>query len=120
MPCSLRTLSDSAFTCGSQAAARAFSRAGQCCAGFAAPILERDLLLIKNGQRVGVEVKYVDAAKLTPSIRTALADLTVDRFSLALGVACAPGARAASSAIVDDNADPIPTRTTRPITSTGA
>jgi len=41
---------------------------------------ELDLLLIKNGRRVGVEVKYVDAAKLTPSMRTALADLKLDRL----------------------------------------
>lgn len=36
---------------------------------------ELDLLLIKNGQRIGVECKRVDAPRLTPSMRTAYKDL---------------------------------------------
>jgi hypothetical protein len=36
---------------------------------------ELDLLLIKNGQRIGVECKRVDAPRLTPSMRTAHKDL---------------------------------------------
>jgi len=36
---------------------------------------ELDLLMIRNGQHVGVEFKRTDAPTLTPSIRTALADL---------------------------------------------
>ena len=36
---------------------------------------ELDLLMIRNGQHVGVEFKRTDAPALTPSIRTALADL---------------------------------------------
>lgn len=41
---------------------------------------ELDLLLIKNGRRVGIEVKFADAPKLTPSMRTALADLKLERL----------------------------------------
>ena len=36
---------------------------------------ELDLLLIKNGQRIGVECKRVDAPRLTPSMHTAHKDL---------------------------------------------
>ena len=36
---------------------------------------ELDLLLIKNGQRIGVECKRLDAPRLTPSMRTAHKDL---------------------------------------------
>ncbi len=36
---------------------------------------ELDLLMFKNGQRVGVEFKRADAPTLTPSMRIALADL---------------------------------------------
>jgi predicted AAA+ superfamily ATPase len=41
---------------------------------------EIDLLLFKDGQRIGVEIKRADAPKLTPSIRTALTDLHLDRL----------------------------------------
>jgi hypothetical protein len=41
---------------------------------------ELDLLLIKNGQRLGVECKRLDAPRLTPSMRTALTDLELDRL----------------------------------------
>ena len=39
---------------------------------------ELDLLLFKNGRRVGVEVKRSDAPKMTPSIAIALRDLRLD------------------------------------------
>ncbi len=40
---------------------------------------EIDLLLRKNGQMVGVECKRTDAPRMTPSIRTALSDLKLDK-----------------------------------------
>jgi len=41
---------------------------------------ELDLLLLKNGRRVGVECKHMDAPRLTPSMRHALKDLELDRL----------------------------------------
>lgn len=41
---------------------------------------ELDLLLMKSGRRYGVEVKYQDAPRLTPSMRVALADLHLDHL----------------------------------------
>ena len=41
---------------------------------------ELDLLLFKDGRRIGVEVKRADAPKLTPSMRVALTDLKLDRL----------------------------------------
>jgi uncharacterized protein len=41
---------------------------------------EIDLVLFKNGRRVGVECKRADAPVLTPSMRTALADLRLDHL----------------------------------------
>lgn len=41
---------------------------------------ELDLLLLKQGHRIGVECKRVDAPRLTPSTRAALADLELDRL----------------------------------------
>jgi len=41
---------------------------------------ELDLLLFKNGRRIGVECKRADAPTLTPSMRIALADLKLDRL----------------------------------------
>lgn len=41
---------------------------------------EIDLLLFKDGRRIGVEVKRADAPRLTTSMRTALADLKLDRL----------------------------------------
>jgi predicted AAA+ superfamily ATPase len=41
---------------------------------------ELDLLLFKNGKRIGVECKRSDAPVLTPSMRIALADLHLDRL----------------------------------------
>lgn len=40
---------------------------------------EIDLVLRKNGEMVGVECKRTDAPRMTPSIRTALVDLKLDR-----------------------------------------
>lgn len=41
---------------------------------------ELDLLLLKNGHRIGVECKRVDAPRLTPSMRAALEDLELDQL----------------------------------------
>lgn len=41
---------------------------------------ELDLLLFKDGKRIGVECKRSDAPALTPSMRIALADLHLDRL----------------------------------------
>jgi predicted AAA+ superfamily ATPase len=43
---------------------------------------ELDLLLFKNGRRVGVECKRVDAPTLTASMRTAMHDLKLDRLAV--------------------------------------
>ncbi len=39
---------------------------------------ELDLLMFKDGRRIGVEFKHADAPVLTPSMRIALADLALD------------------------------------------
>jgi hypothetical protein len=41
---------------------------------------ELDLLLFKNGRRIGIECKRADAPVLTPSMRIALKDLRLDRL----------------------------------------
>ncbi len=41
---------------------------------------ELDLLFLKNGRRIGLECKRVDAPRLTPSMRTALEDLELDQL----------------------------------------
>ncbi|MBI3823035.1 MAG: ATP-binding protein [Planctomycetes bacterium] len=41
---------------------------------------ELDLLLFKHGRRFGIECKRMDAPRLTPSMRVALADLKLDRL----------------------------------------
>jgi uncharacterized protein len=41
---------------------------------------ELDLLIIKKGQRIGVECKRVDSPRLTPSMRTAMAALELSRL----------------------------------------
>jgi len=61
---------------------------------------ELDLLLVKNGLRLGIECKRSDAPRLTPSMRTSLTDLELDRlvviypgtkrYSLAEGVEVRP------------------------------
>ena len=42
--------------------------------------LSFDLLLIKDGRRVGVEFKRADAPKLTPSMSIALSDLGLEQL----------------------------------------
>jgi len=39
---------------------------------------EIDLLLIKDGRRIGVECKRMDAPKMTPSLRATASDLKID------------------------------------------
>jgi hypothetical protein len=41
---------------------------------------EIDLILFKNGRRIGVECKRADAPSLTPSMRIAMADLKLDQL----------------------------------------
>ena len=61
---------------------------------------ELDLLLIKDGRRVGVEVKRADAPRLQPSMHIAMRDLKLDalyvvypgqrRYVLADGIEAIP------------------------------
>lgn len=41
---------------------------------------ELDLFLLKNGKRLGVECKRLDAPRITPSMRAALSDLKLDHL----------------------------------------
>jgi predicted AAA+ superfamily ATPase len=41
---------------------------------------ELDLMLLKNGKKIGVECKRVDAPRLTPSMKIAMEDLELDRL----------------------------------------
>lgn len=43
---------------------------------------EIDLILLKNGRMMGVECKRMDAPKITPSMRTALEDLKLERIAV--------------------------------------
>ncbi|HEX2784791.1 MAG TPA: ATP-binding protein [Ilumatobacteraceae bacterium] len=43
---------------------------------------ELDLLLVRGDKRMGIEVKRTDAPRITPSIRSALADLQLDRITV--------------------------------------
>ena len=43
---------------------------------------ELDLLLVKNGRRLGVECKRMDAPRLTASMQIALADLALDHLTV--------------------------------------
>lgn len=43
---------------------------------------ELDLLLIKNGKRIGFEIKYTDAPKITKSMTIALEDLKLDNLAV--------------------------------------
>lgn len=54
---------------------------------------ELDLLVFKNGRRIGVECKRSDSPTLTPSMRIAIADLRLDRLQVVY-----PGTRAYSLA----------------------
>lgn len=61
---------------------------------------ELDLLLFKNGHRIGVECKRADAPTLTPSMRVALADLKLDKLVVAY-----PGTKRYALA---DNVEAVP------------
>jgi predicted AAA+ superfamily ATPase len=61
---------------------------------------ELDLLLFKNGRRIGVECKRADAPTLTPSMKTALIDLKLDELHVVY-----PGDRQYSLA---DKVDVVP------------
>jgi len=52
---------------------------------------ELDLMLIKDGKRIGVECKRMDAPKSTPSMRTSIQDLELNKL-----VVVYPGAQAYS------------------------
>ena len=41
---------------------------------------ELDLLMIKNGKRIGLECKRADAPRITPSMKIAMTDLELDRL----------------------------------------
>jgi hypothetical protein len=43
---------------------------------------ELDLLILKQGRRFGVEMKFQDAPRLSPSVRIALADLRLDHLTV--------------------------------------
>jgi predicted AAA+ superfamily ATPase len=43
---------------------------------------EIDLILVKNGRLWGVECKFMDAPRLTPSMRTALEDLQLEQIAV--------------------------------------
>ena len=43
---------------------------------------ELDLLLVKQGRRIGLECKRMDAPRLTASMQTALADLALDHLTV--------------------------------------
>ena len=69
---------------------------------------ELDLLLLKDGQRIGVEIKRSDAPTLTPSMHIAMQDLRLDalyvvypgsrRYPLAAGIEAVPLAAALPAA----------------------
>lgn len=43
---------------------------------------ELDLFILRNGRRYGVEIKYQDAPKITPSMRIAMNDLGLDHLTV--------------------------------------
>ncbi len=43
---------------------------------------ELDLLMVKDGRRYGYEIKHQDAPRMSPSMRTALADLKLDHLAV--------------------------------------
>jgi hypothetical protein len=65
--------------------------------------------LLKDNKRIGVECKRMDAPKLTPSMRTAIQDLELDKlivvypgsqpYSLAKGITVMPLTQAVSGKI---------------------
>ena len=46
--------------------------------------VELDLLVFKDGQRMGYEFKYTDAPKLTASMHIALKDLSLDAINVVI------------------------------------
>lgn len=50
---------------------------------------ELDLMVVKGGKRIGIEIKRMDAPTLTPSMRIALSDLDLERL-----IVIYPGSRA--------------------------
>lgn len=64
---------------------------------------ELDLLLLTGGKRIGVEVKYGDAPALTKSMKSALADLRLDRlFVVHAGTARFPLGRKVEALPLED------------------
>ncbi len=55
---------------------------GECYFWSAYGRAELDLLIIKNGKRLGFEVKYTDSPKVTKSLLTAQQDLKVDEITV--------------------------------------
>jgi hypothetical protein len=52
---------------------------------------ELDLLVVRGGRRIGFEIKYTDAPKITRSMRIALSDLRLDRlYVVHAGTECYP------------------------------
>ena len=43
---------------------------------------ELDLMIVQDGRRIGYEIKYTDAPKITPSVRIALEDLRLDKVRI--------------------------------------
>ena len=57
---------------------------------------EIDLVLFKNGKRIGIECKRADAPALTPPMRIALADLKLDQLLVAYPASAATASKNAS------------------------
>lgn len=49
---------------------------------------ELDLLILKNGKRLGFEFKYSDSPKITKSMRIAITDLQLDSLTIIVPVPC--------------------------------
>lgn len=45
-------------------------------------IAEIDLLIFKNGKRIGFEIKYTDTPKITQSMKISLEDLKLDQIKV--------------------------------------
>jgi predicted AAA+ superfamily ATPase len=70
---------------------------------------ELDLLLLKDGRRIGVECKRVDAPRLTPSMHIAMQDLELDRlFVIYPGTLTYPIADKITSLPISQLANPGP------------
>ncbi|HVT58418.1 MAG TPA: ATP-binding protein [Thermoanaerobaculia bacterium] len=70
-----------------------------------------DLLVVRAGRRLGFEFKRTDAPRLSPSIRSALADLNLDRLDVVHAgnhtFPLAERVRALSLSRLDDDLDPL-------------